>query len=127
MARVQCAMTDKMMPGLTAQEAITRITAAVSAQPGVRIERPDNNTLVVVTRFTPGWAIVLGLLFLPIVLGLLIFLVKREDRVTIIGRDVDGGAYFTVAGWTNQPTAAFLKTVFPKTEDTAPEARVATA
>lgn len=103
-------MLDKHVPDKTVAEAFAGITAAVGVVKGFRIERPDAGTLVVVRRFCPTWAVVVGIIGLFVfLLGLIFFAVKTEDRVTIIGNDVaGGGARFTVTGQTDDVTAGFL-------------------
>lgn len=109
MGRVQVTMLDKLVPNESVAAAFTGITAGVGVAKGFRVERPDSSTLVIVHRYCPTWAVVCGIVGLFVfLLGLLFFAVKTEDRATIVGRDVDGGARFTVTGQTDSQIAGFL-------------------
>lgn len=115
-------MLDKLVPNETVVAVFTGITAGVGVVKGFRVERPDQQTLVIVHRYCPTWAVFLGIVGLFVfLLGLLFFAVKTEDRMTIVGRDVEGGARFTVTGQTSAVIAGFLKD-FLKPSETTPVA-----
>ena len=104
-------MQNKLVPDKRVSEAFAGITAATALYKGFRVERPDANTLVVIRRYCPTWAIFLALVgLLLFLIGLLFLLVRTEDRLTIIAYDdPDGGARYTVAGRTDKRTADFLE------------------
>jgi hypothetical protein len=113
MATVQVTMFDRFFPH-PVDETYRRLIADISSRSGFRFERPDATTLVVVRRYTPTWAVVLAIIGIFVfLLGLLFLLAKTEERVTIIGRDVEGGAVFQVTGQTDKLFADFLNEVFP--------------
>jgi hypothetical protein len=75
----------------TLRSSIVRKDTTVNSQPG---------SIVVIRRYTPGWAIVLGILGLFLfLLGLLFFLVKNTQSLTIsISSRAEGGCTVMASG-----------------------------
>ena len=113
MATVQVTMFDRFFPE-NVEETYRRLVADISTRSGYRFERPDAATMVVVRRYTPTWAVILAIVGIFVfLLGLLFLLAKTEERVTIIGRDVEGGSVYQLTGQTDPLFARFLEEVFP--------------
>jgi len=94
--------SDVFVPDVTVDEMFQHITAMLATRKGLRLERPAPDTLVIHHRYTPGWAVVLGIVGLIFfLLGLLFFLVKSTQTATVLGRNVEGGARFTATGDTS--------------------------
>ena len=106
----QVSISDAFVPDVTVDEMFQNLTRHVAGEKGIRIERPAPDTLVIHHRYVPGWAIILGILgLLFFLLGLLFFLVKTTETVTVLGRDVDGGARFTATGSSSLQVDAALR------------------
>lgn len=116
MASVQVTMIDKLVPDKRVIEAFAGITVAASGM-GYKVEKPDASTMVVVRRYCPTWAIIVGILLFPLGL-LLIFFYKVDDRLTITGADADsGGARYTVLGRTDKMFAEILSEFLVPVDD----------
>lgn len=106
--RVPVSIVDRHST-MTVAEAFAGITAGVTVMKEFRVERPDAATLVVVKRYLPGWAFVLGVLGLVVfLLGIAFFFVRTEDRLTIVANSAPDGARFTVTGFTDSFVAEFV-------------------
>lgn len=119
---VTVTMIDKPV-NVQPDDAFRAITAEAGRRNGFRVERPDPNTLVVIRRVTPGWAIFLAIVgLLVFLLGLLFLLVKRDERVTIIANPTGDVTRYTVTGRTDMQTARFLKGLLDPASSPAPGA-----
>jgi hypothetical protein len=95
------AISDVFVPDVSVDDMLNRMAARIAAKnvKNVRVERPTPTSLAIHHRYTPGWAIILGILgLLFFLLGLLFFLVKSTETMTVLGHEVEGGARFTVTG-----------------------------
>ena len=95
------AISDAFVPDVSVDTMLNQMAAEIAGKriKNVRVERPTSTMLAIHHRYTPGWAIILGILGLIFfLLGLLFFLVKSTETMTVIGHDVEGGARFTVTG-----------------------------
>jgi hypothetical protein len=92
-------ISEARVPRTTVALTFDYVTAQVATQKGNRVERPSEGTLIIHNRYTPGWAVILGIVgLLFFLLGLLFFLVKSIETATVLGRDEAGGAVFTATG-----------------------------
>lgn len=84
---------------LPAEVFLAQVIAGVGAIKGVRVERPGPNNVTIHHRYTPGWAVVFGILGLFLfLLGALLFFIKRTDTVSVIAADDASGCNVTVSG-----------------------------
>jgi hypothetical protein len=80
----------------------TELTRRLASVNNVHPTRINENTLVIHHRHVPDWAKILGVIgALFFLIGLVFFLVKTTETATVYGREVEGGASFTVTGVTS--------------------------
>lgn len=79
---------------------LARVSAGAAGLKGVRVECPSPGNLLLVTRRTPTWAVILALVgLLLMLLGLLFLLVKTTETVSVLAvDDGSGGCLVTVTG-----------------------------
>ena len=111
---MQITIPETRVESWTVSEAFQHITFAVGSMKNMRAEQIMPGTLRIVHRRIPGWAIVLaiiGLLFF--LLGLLFLLVKEEEVTMVMGRDDPevGGCVLNASGSGPPSLGVFLNQV----------------
>jgi len=86
--------------GVSAAELKRPVRGLLAASGGSELTFTGGSFVLVVRRI-PGWAILAGLLTLPLGL-ILLFLVRRSETLLVVLSDVDGGAEVRVLGRTKQ-------------------------
>ena len=85
---MQIMIPETRVPDLTVAQAFQAITFTAGSLKGIRAEQTMPGTLRIVHRHIPTWAIVLAILgALFFLVGLLFLLVKEEDVTMVMGRD----------------------------------------
>ncbi len=116
MARISCEGTFKAEH--TVAETFEAIARVASTRKGLRIETPMAGTLVLIDRHLPTWAAILGALgIFFFLIGALLWFVRTEDRLTIVGRDVDGGSVYSVTGIAVGDMKKWVRRNFPAPRD----------
>lgn len=101
--------------GVSVEKQMRQLAVGFSSERNVRVEMPQPNLMVIVRRYTPGWAIALAVVGLIVfLLGLLFLLVKSEERTTILAEDVEGGSKWTITGAAHYRVRYVLKQQFPR-------------
>lgn len=76
-----------------------RLTTAAATVPGYTVTMSGPNTVILTRRFTPPWAVGVGVLgILLFLIGLLAFLVKDTETVTIALEPTQAGTSVVIAG-----------------------------
>lgn len=89
------------------------LVAAVSGAPGYTVNMGGPGSLLLTRKYTPTWAVVLGIIGLLIfLLGMLFWLVKNTETVTASLRPVTGGTEVRVSGIATPELQARLNAVF---------------
>lgn len=83
-----------------AEQFLSQVMNGIAPLKGVRVERPSQSNVTIHHRYTPGWAIAVGILGLIVfLLGALLFFIKRTDTMSVIASDsAGGGCDVTVSG-----------------------------
>lgn len=98
---MQINIPETRINDLTAAQAFQAITFTVGSLKGLRAEQTMPGTMRIIHRRTPGWAVVLAIIGLFVfLLGLLFLLVKEEDVTMVMGRDdpETGGSVLSASG-----------------------------
>lgn len=104
------------------------LLSAVSGAHGYTVNVAGPGSLVLTRKYTPTWAVVLGIIgLLVFLLGVLFFLVKTTETVTVGLREVPGGTEVRASGVATPELQARFNVVFggaelpsPQKEDVAP-------
>lgn len=98
--------------GWRPDDVIQYCVGAMSGAPEYTISTAGPGTVVFTRRYTPTWAIVLGVLGIFLFLiGILFFFVKTTETVTVVAHPSPSGSYVTVQGVAPAYVAARLQAV----------------
>jgi hypothetical protein len=98
---MQVTIPETRVPDMTMAQTFQAITFTIGSLKGLRAEQTMPGTLRIVHRRTPGWAIALAIIgLLVFLLGLLFLLVKEEEVTMVSGRDDQehGGCVLVASG-----------------------------
>jgi hypothetical protein len=91
---------------------IQQVLNAIAGTPDFQFNAAGPNTLVVTRRYTPTWAVVIGVVgLLLFLIGLLAFLVKVTETLTITASATDEGTRVSVNGVTSAEIVARINAV----------------
>lgn len=103
------AINDWRVPGHPPEVVLREITEAVKPLNGIRVDQSGPGVITIVHRRTPGWAIVLAIVLVWVfLLGLLFFLVKKEDLLTVTATADGDGTIVSANGETAKYAKEFL-------------------
>jgi len=100
------------------------MTTAAATVPDYTVTLAGPNTLVLTRRYLPSWAVIVGVLgLLLFLIGLLAFLIRSTETLTITFTPVEGGTRVDVSGLVSQEMDVRLTAVLGGASIPAPEAK----
>lgn len=99
MASAGTTYTSTFKTATSADEVTQTFIGGLSGAAGCTVTMAGNNVIVVTRRYTPTWAVVVGVVgILLFLIGLLAFLYKVTDTLTITVAPGDEGTKVTISG-----------------------------
>ena len=97
----------------TAAQAHEAVIAGVSEVRGYTEQTAGTYTIFLTRRYTPTWAIVLGVCTLPILLiGVLAFFIKDKETLTVAISAAEDGTSVRASGLASPAMAQYMNGVF---------------